>query len=247
MTKAGPYTKAPITEALIDFRVELPPEVEVTNLKSIQSDIQADYPRSEDLITFQSQIQTGPDFTTTASHKTVGCRFLSDDRKQVLQARLDGFAFSRLAPYSAWEPFRNEAKKLWQVYSAVAQPSSIKRVAVRYINRLDLPLPLEDFKDYLRTFPELSPDLSQDLADYVMQVIIPERELDSWLMLQEGVVPTPSGVSDVVSIALDITLFREPQTPIAEEDAWELLERFRIRKNDVFEACITNKTRSLFK
>jgi uncharacterized protein (TIGR04255 family) len=110
---------------------------------------------------------------TTASQAQVGYDFPSGDGKQIFQARLDGFAFSRLAPYDCWESFRDEGRRLWEIYRTVAQPEVVTRIGVRYINRLDLPLQNLDFKHYLRTVPEVSPDLPQGLSGYFMQLRIP--------------------------------------------------------------------------
>src|SRR5207253_4384748 len=100
----------------------------------------------------------------------IGYTFTSSDGLQAFQSRLDGFTFSRLAPYNGWESFCSEARRLWNIYREVTQPQAVTRAAVRYINRLDLPLPIRDLKDYLRTVPEVSPDLPQGLSGYFMQL-----------------------------------------------------------------------------
>lgn len=161
------YTGAPITEAVIDLRVEILSEITLSILKGLQHSTELDYPVCEEMLVVQGQIQACPSIAAIASQTIIGYRFLSGDRKQIFQARLDGFTFSRLAPYDKWETFRDEARRLWELYRAVANPKSVNRVAVRYINRLDLPIPLSDFKDYLRTVPEVSPDLPQGLSDYL--------------------------------------------------------------------------------
>ena len=46
----------------------------------------------------------------------------------------------------------------------------VVRMAVRYINRLDLPGPGVDLKEYLKTWPEASADLAQPLASFLMQL-----------------------------------------------------------------------------
>lgn len=118
------------------------------------------------------------------------------------------------------------------------------RLAVRYINRIDLPLPVHDLKDYLRTVPEVSPDLPQGLAGYFMQVAIPQEDIKSTVLLNETIVPPAK--PDVVSVVLDIDIFRTEDLPSEEEPMWGLFEELRIRKNSVFEACITDRTRELF-
>jgi len=239
------YTKTSITEAVIDLRVEIPSEVTLSTLRSLQSSVESHYPVCEDVVAFQGQFQAGLSIAATASQSLIGYSFSSSDKKQIFQVRLDGFTFSRLAPYERWESFRDEARRLWDIYQVAINPKSVNRVAVRYINRLDLPLPFNDFKDYLRTVPEVSPDLPQGLSDYFMQLQIPQEDLQGMLVLNETLMPPPE--DNVVSVLLDIDLFCEVNFPGDKNAQWDLLEQLRVRKNEVFEACITDRTRRLLK
>lgn len=149
------FTKAPIIEAIIDLKVVLPDDCTVDSLESMHKHILRRFPTKEPLYGGSFQLQAGEavDIRLTDSHHLQGYRFVSDDKVRTCQAQLSGFTFNHLTPYTSWEPFRDEAKELWQVYKEVCRPSVITRVAVRYINRLELPGPFLDFKDYLRTFP----------------------------------------------------------------------------------------------
>lgn len=241
----APYSKAPITEALVDIRVTLPGEITVADLARVDIGEEIGYSQRRNRFAIEGQIAIGEQVGTATRQTHVGYDFLSGDERQIVQVRLDGFTFSRLAPYDRWETFRKEAHRLWKLYQAVAEPVSVTRVAVRYINRLDLPLPLEDFKDYLRTVPEVSPDLPQGLSGLLMQLAIPQEDIGALLLLNEALLPSPD--PDTVSILLDIDLFRELETSIDEEELWRTLDQFRVRKNDVFEACITEQTRELIR
>lgn len=239
------YPKAPITEAIIDLRAELPEGINVGTLESVHVGLESAYPTRKNRNIAVVQGQIGDQIAAaTASSNHVGYLFVSQDQKQIFQARLDGFTMSRLAPYESWEPFRDEARRLWDVYRSVAEPTKVTRLAVRYINRLDLPLPVADLKDYLRTVPEVSPELPQNLEGYFMQLRIPQADMKSLLLLNQAIIdPAKPGVA---SIVLDIDVFRLEDLPREDTAVWEFLERLRIRKNDVFEACITDKARELF-
>ena len=126
----------------------------------------------------------------------------------------------------------------------VASPQRIVRVAVRYVNRIDIPLPLGDFNEYLRTVPEVSPDLPQGLAGYFMRLEIPMDDIKSRCLVNEAIIE-PS-VPNVVSVVLDIDVFRTEDLPTEEDEIWSFIEDLRARKNSVFEACITDKARELF-
>lgn len=78
-----------------------------------------------------------------------------------------------------------------------------------------------------------------------MQLQIPQEDLEGMLLLNEAIIPPPG--DNIVSVLLDIDLFCTVNFPGNENTHWNLLEKLRIRKNEVFEACITDKTRELVK
>lgn len=248
MQKHKHYSRAPITEALIDLKVEssLPEDDLLRSLKSIHSEISEQFREVVDVKNIRNVFQAGSEGTSTAtSEKNVGYRFVSNDKRYIIQAYTYGFTFNRLAPYESWDVLLVEAKKAWKAYKAAAKPTRITRVAVRYINSINLPLPSLTFQDYLRTYPEVSPDMSQEVSGYVMQLQLPQHDLSATLVLNQAILQ-PS--EKELPVLLDIDLYREADFSIdQEEEVWKLLDSFRVRKNQVFEACITDKTRELIK
>ena len=238
------YANAPITEAVIDLRVELPTHTTVADLEKLQAGEKEAYPTKLDLNFVTGQMKVGPQVSASTTTKPVGYLFKSGDERQVFQGRLDGFTMSRLAPYECWETFRDEARRLWNVYRGAVSPQRVVRVAVRYTNRIDIPLPLRDFKDYLRTVPEVSTDLPQGLAGYFMRLDIPMEDIRSRCLLNEAIIEPAA--PNVVSVVVDIDVLRTEALPTEEEDIWAFFEKLRIKKNSVFEACITDKARELF-
>lgn len=245
MAKPQHYSKAPITEAIIDVRVSPSDQLTVSDLALMVEGDELSYPERRDHCYAEGHFQLGKDTSASASSKHTGFVFYSEDKKQIFQARLDGFTMSRLAPYGSWTPFRDEARRLWEKYRSIVNPISINRLAVRYLNRLDLPLPLDDFKDYLLTVPEVAPDLPQGLEGFFVRLQIPQQDIPVTLLLSEAIVePARDGV---VSVVLDIDMYRNKEVPSDEESIWDFFEVLHDRKNDVFEACITDDTRELIK
>jgi uncharacterized protein (TIGR04255 family) len=240
------YSRAPITEVLIDIRVKQSPEISLKNLAAIHKSIRRDYPSRQIQRIVHGEVMVGDNLGTRATQVDTGYLYASKDGKRIFQARLDGFTFNQLAPYDRWETLRDEAKRLWAVYQQAATPLGLTRVAIRTINRLNLPGPLVHFSDYLRTVPDVSADLQpQALNTYFMQLQIPQDDIDAMLVLNEAFEPQQD--PDVVSVILDIDLFRDVALPENEEGVWELFEVLRVRKNQVFEASITDRTRELIR
>jgi uncharacterized protein (TIGR04255 family) len=238
------YENAPIMEAVLDIRVEPWSGLSADALAEIPAG--AAYSTVDDIHMSVSQIQIGPRPSTTMSSHHSGFSYKSADLKYVFQAQVAGFTLSRLAPYENWDQFSTEAKRLWGAYKSIAKPEKATRIALRYINRVDIPLPLIDFSEYLRTLPEISSDLPQGLSGYFMQLAIPLDGLTNGLVIiNETMVPPPS--PDFTSILLDIDVSVSDSVSTDSDLIWETFEKVRHKKNLVFNACLTEKAKEMFK
>ena len=236
------YPKAPITEAVIDIRVKVREGLSLEQLAL--SGEEERYPKKQIRWAFHAEVTAGAHVAAASVQQPIGHQLVSEDGKEVLQARLDGYTFSKLAPYDRWESFSSEARRLWELYRNTAQPTEITRLAVRYINRIDIPLPVADFKEFLRTVPEVSPGMAQGLARYFMQLQVPLEDERALLILNEAMIePAHAGC---VSVVLDLDISRDQAVPSEEKEIWDFFEKLRLKKNEIFEACITDKTRELF-
>jgi uncharacterized protein (TIGR04255 family) len=241
------YNKPPITEAVIDLRVNLPEGFTVDKLNAIHLSISENFPTIEPFYKGIGALlyQPGESFKVDTSEQQIGYWFRSEDNLRTFQASLEGFSFNRLAPYESWEEFSSEAKKLWEIYKEICSPINVTRVAVRYINQINIPAhELTELKDYLKTVPEVSPKLPQNaLQTFFMQLHIPQGDLDCMLIINEAIAPPVN--PEFVSVILDLDLFRQQIWSSDDEEIWCFLEKLRDRKNEVFEASITDKTREL--
>lgn len=249
------YSRAPITEAIIDLRIAPMQGFSLEDLAPLREIVEDRYPIQEEEHVQYQQMSFAEDdlFQAEVGRHINGFRFISEDKQKTFYARLDGFAFSIKAPYDRWESFRDEARDLWALYRAAAMPEGVTRAAMRYINRIDIPDATEGVRleDYLRTYPEFSVDFPEDsfMNNFFMQLQLWQRDLGCWLIINEAPEVSPEG--GTLSVRLDLDLFREQyEEPLPVDDdtmAWELLERLHDRKNEVFEASITNSTRRLIR
>ena len=164
------------------------------------------------------------------------------DRKYILQVRRDGLTVSRPEPYETWEHLRDEFVRIWGWYETVTKPASIFRLAVCYTNRLDLPLPFQDYREYLNTTPEIGAGLPAGLSGFIMQLQIPDPDLPGMIVLNEAMVPPAR--EGVVSILVDIDVF---QTEKLSDPFLEQLELLHKKENAFFGGSITDKTRELIR
>jgi uncharacterized protein (TIGR04255 family) len=243
MSATSRYTKPPITEAILDIQVENSGEPSPLALESCQHPVRATYPTKRELRAAVAHIDLGSEPSASATARDVGFAFISPDGKQLFQVRTNGFTANRLAPYSRWEEFSSEAKKLWTIYRERTKPNRITRVALRYINRIDLPGESIELKDYFQTSPDIARGLPQSMSGFFMHVVLPLGDVKSAVNIIETIVEPPR--PGIVSVVLDLDFFRTDEIPETEEGLWALFEELRVKKNVVFEACLTDKTKEL--
>jgi uncharacterized protein (TIGR04255 family) len=243
-----PYPNAPINEAVFDVRIAPLDSSVIPELEEFGRTEEERYPVRAEINKVGNQINLNPEkVTSSIVQERFGYSF--QGRPELFQARLDGFTFNRLRPYEDWLRFSSEAFRLFTRYVEVAHPSSISRIALRYINQIDVPSMKDiDLDQYLRSRPIISPVLPQTLEGYFLSTQIQLMDPGPRLQLIQTVVnPSPT----TVGLILDIDVFWEETLDVTNPALEDLLhERFDILrkcKNAVFEGCITDEARSLFR
>lgn len=240
-------TKAPIVEAIFDIQTVADPGMASERLASIAPPSSDEYPIVQVRESIRSDLRFNPDGSVDASNShrgRDGRLFRSRDGRQAVQFNLNGFSFNRLKPYDTWDSFFATAWMHWERYRDAARPASVSRVGVRYINRLPLPLPFNDFKDYVRTTPEIAPDLPQALASFLMRLVIPDEAHEALVVLTETFEAQDNGVLPFI---LDIDVFRAGVWVPDDPALPGVFEMLREVKNNFFFNSLTERAKELFR
>jgi uncharacterized protein (TIGR04255 family) len=235
---------APIKEALIDVRVEATTNIE--DISAANPELAEQYPTVENIQRSEIGWKINAEKQTSSVEQqnvNLGYKYTSEDGRYVAQFRLDGFTFSRLEPYETWELMRDEAKRLWEIYTRVARPETITRIAVRYINAIKIPIPFNDFNEYLNSPPEVPEGLPQSISGFLIRIALKEPSINADCIFTQAL---QGGNQDEVTVVLDIDAFILSNFDANELYFWENIEQLRSFKNDVFFKSITDKTIGLF-
>jgi uncharacterized protein (TIGR04255 family) len=242
--------RAPIVEALIDFRVQVADGINVEQLEKAIEGRDFGYHKKGPILRGHFGVMFNPlgDPMTqpTVSETTIiGARFHSTDEKYIAQFTTEGFTLSRLEPYQTWEALIDEAKRVWEVYLACAKAIRIHRTATRYINNLRLPIhPGDRFEKYLTGLPSMPPDYPQSISGFLQRFVIYDE---------------PSGASAIVTqaleqvttvgplpVILDIDVYRETKFPADSLELWSFLTDLRQLKNRLFFGALTEAAMELY-
>jgi len=237
--------RAPITEALVDFKVTLPGDFPAEKLGAVSDQLKSDYPNREEQNAFEAQFKLGgkgapgPTPVTTRALGLRGYFFKSNDRLNVAQFRRDGFTFNRLAPYTRWEDIRDEALRLWGLYREVAQPERLERVALRYINKLAVP-PRGPLETYLSVTPPAIPGLPSHIGSFLMRLAAFDPETH---YLSNVTLALEKDAADAIRslIILDIEAYTATGLGLSAHELMPILERLHVMKNEIFFGCITEE------
>jgi uncharacterized protein (TIGR04255 family) len=240
---------APITEAVIDFKVKPKDGVAFEKVNAAFASADFGYylkgPISEGTFAFGMgpEGQVVPPSTRSS---VVGLRFHSSDEKHVLQVRGDSFTLSRLAPYENWETLLEEAKKLWAIYLARLEPVAVFRIATRFINNLRLPLRTgEDFKIYINSLAQVPLGAPQAVEGFFQRFQLADRARDAHVILSlalNGLEPDGK-----VPLILDIDAFKMMEKGASVPAIWEELETLRKLKNECFFGTLTERAQELYR
>ncbi len=246
MARPRPHlARAPIVEAIIDFRVLAGEGIASDHFADLSSRVGQQYNPPSLMHSIQARfgVERGKPVAPVQVEAPVGWLYYSQTQKAVAQFRVDGFTFSKLEPYTTWEEVFGEARRLWSIYVQVARPLEVSRLAVRYINRLRLPAPAE-LGQYLSAPPVLPEPIPQTIREFLTRVVVdaPERRLSAILVQALDAPLDPSAMQ----VLLDIDAFREPARPADDPSLSEIFEQLRALKNEIFFASVTERTVEMY-
>jgi uncharacterized protein (TIGR04255 family) len=232
------YRKPPIIEAIIEFQFagDCSPQIR----GKVARRLKKSYPFEESI---QEIIVEGAGIAMRQAVSPMGIRLSSSDRASIFslsstpsllppmaEIRSSSFSASQLAPYVGWDDFIVRFFEGWAVVEKHTGHRKLNRIGVRYVNRIDIPGTIENPTSWVRIGPTLPDDFEKPLG-FALSATIPVG--DARANLGTAIVQSP--LPHHASIMLD-----------RNETRREILEDFRIKKNSIFESCITDEARRLF-
>jgi len=237
---------APVTEAVIDFRVVAKNDLTVSDLEPLVERLAPGYVKKGPILELQASfaVDGKGDRISDAASQQIGVRLHSADDRYVAQIQLGGFSLSRLEPYESWEKLLAEAQGLWAQYVRALAPVGVVRVATRFINNLRLPMQHgEDFGVYLSKPPQVPDGLPQGLASFLQRVWLHDPKTNILATLTQALQSPPAtDLPERIPVILDIDVFQQAEFAVDSPQMWECLERLRAFKNLAFYESLTEKT-----
>jgi len=252
MSKVPAYSRPPVREALIDVRINPLSADKLGVLESLHDKLAIKYPGKRPQQKWEGmwELKENTLLSAQKTHGVVGFSLESEDKKRIIQYRLDGFTCNYLKPdhresWPGWTDLRGEAKLAWDLYATTLGVTETKRLAVRYVNQIVIPASVVELNDYLTAPPNAPKECKyQDFHDFLSRVTLDIPELKSKAIITQA--PAQEKPQGAVVVLLDIDVICSESIAYDSESMWHMLDRFREIKNDIFEASLHQKAKDLF-
>lgn len=252
MSAVHSYSRPPVREALIDIRVNQLDADALLVLEKLHERLRTRYPNKKSQQSWEGMWEFREDALMSAqkAHGTTGFWLEAEDKKRIIQYRLDGFTYNYLIPdpkesWPGWPALRDEAKSAWELYAQAVAVTEINRLALRYINQILIPAPIVELSDYLTAAPSAPKGCRhQDFRDFLSRVTLDIPELNAIAIVTQA--PAQERQPDSVNLLLDIDIVRAGVLTADVEAMWRILDQFRDIKNDIFEKSLHQKAKNLF-
>lgn len=241
-----PLENPPITEALLDVQVTFPQIIDAERLKELGATLHSAYPIIRPQFMATVQFQTPTPIAPAINQSFRGYSFLSSDSKEIVQFRIDGFTFNRLAPYTSWEDMHTKAAEAWRHYHAGLPDGKVTRVATRFLNRILVPL--HEGRVELDDYFAVGTKDPHDETLFFLSFISHQRFLDSKTGFGANINLTMQQTErEHLPVILDIDVFTQEPGHLAAAEPFSILTTMREVKNRLFLRSLTPKALELFK
>ncbi len=171
-------------------------------------------------------------------------RFFDEGRTRLAQVGTNLLSANVLPPYPHWGQFRSFILECLNAYVQAAKPSRIERMTLRYIDRLNPPAAPGKFRlgDWLQAGSAYIPSFLDDSAGAATSRV--QKNVDDGVEIVSVVHQLDEQGNPSITLDTELVVHDVPLDDAVVGARLDLLHR---RVIEVFEACISDKTRALLK
>jgi len=244
------YKHPPIEEAVAEFRFEPSQEWDFTMPGRLHGELREEYPgkpRQQNAV--QAHLMATHDEAANIAVRggLVKVHLVTEDASRLVAIGPDVLSVHMLRPYqrngdsSGWDEFRPRIVQALTAYWNVAEPYGVKRIGLRYINKVVIPESNVEAARYLRAAPPNVDGLPEQVRRSVgrAEYVYPDE-------VQLLVEHATNEASEGLVVSLDIDVIWQSIEAVDRDAALATVDDLRTREREVFEALITDDARTLF-
>lgn len=238
------YENSPIIEAICEFR--LPPDTkwDLTIPGLIYEKIKNEYPDKEQRLFHEVEATRIPEGIIEGR---IGERiiFRTNDKLHLIQIGRNLMAVNCYKPYPTWGKFKPRIENAFNALFKTIDFKNLQRIGLRYINRIDIPEKTPRLENYFKFRPFMGKDLPQNIKSFIVGCLFPfSNERDTCRLQFTSLVPKDS---ETATFLLDLDYYLDRPLSTSVDGALEWIEQAHQQVEEIFEACIGDHLRLMFK
>ena len=238
-------SRSPIIEALVDVRAEVAQPISV--LQALAEEFRTDFPKTKEsrIVKAELKVEGGRLVAPQALDLGLqGLQLFNADDSLAVQFKLDGLTVNNMKAYIGGEQLIDRTLALWRVFASRAQVTSTSRIAMRYINKLELPFAAgDDFRRFLTASPELPDEVPGHFSEFLTRVMahgdVPNGPT---IIVTQSLVNTGSKPA----VVIDLDAFKIGEFSADPDFLAGVLQELMALAKRVFFSLITEETARLY-
>jgi uncharacterized protein (TIGR04255 family) len=243
------YRNPPIEEAVCEFRFDSGSEWDITVPGLFYEKIKDQYrgkPHQQNSIEAELEAQPNlSDSVLTVKHGFAKVQFPTEDGRRMVAIGPNALSIHTLRPYEGWNEFYGRIEQAFQSYLKVEKHVGVRRIALRYINKIAIPGTSILLDEYFTAAPQ-TPGGFSNMTAFTTRVETQFEDLPIRLTFALSDISSPSS-AEKFEILLDLNINQDwIEEPLPIGDALSHLGELKQREGQAFESLITDRTRELF-
>jgi len=238
------YPNPPVQEAVCEFRFSSGAEWDITFPGVFYKEIDDEFPEYRSVRQLSPTRKQNDEQILELAERV---QFMKEDNSALLQIAPNIFSVIHFAPYPGWDAFKASILSNAQRHHTVRPQATLDRIGLRYINHIEIPTNeagLVELSEYFYFYPEVTGDLP-DFGNARMGVIFQFEDGNDIMQVQLN--QASAAGSQSLAYKLDLDYFRSNTNDVSIPEPGEWLETAHDHIIQIFESCITDRTRELFK
>ncbi|MEA1979662.1 MAG: TIGR04255 family protein [candidate division Zixibacteria bacterium] len=241
------YRKSPIIEAVCEFRFDDEKEWDLTAPGLIYNQIKREFPNKRQKQQYDLQIGRPKDEIAHKIEKSGITQFVSNDENNLIQLGEHFITINTFSPYNGWDNYLPKIDIGLQSYFEIINPTKIKRIGLRYINKLPFEKSTVELKDYFQFYPNVGDSSIDNYSSFITGIQLPhENSIGTRDITKVMLNSLEEKKQEGLIALLDIDHFTNIGIEIDISKIKEWLNSSHSRVIEIFEACIKDSLREKF-
>ena len=242
---APQYKNPPLVEALCEVEFERgTPPWDLTLPGLIYKELETEFPDRKETQGFEIDISPGRETPVKEFRRSGKLQFWREDKTALVQVAPYLLVVNVLRPYPKWDGFSRLIENNFKIYQRVTEVSRIKKLGLRYINKIELEGSPVKFEDNFNFRPHIGEGLPQNYGQFItgIKTTFNEKSDEMLVELRGNEKPEHNGFS----VRLDLYFYTRVCDLVKTEDVFGWVENAHTEIENAFESILTNQLKARF-